>query len=482
MKSVAAPGTSTKISSAEVSNLRELSERRIFTIMGVSMSVFAATWGIWCYSMGYRSASTIPFSYVLVATLCLLGLHQEVAPRASRRILLVAGLLLPFLFQMMIGGLNASGMVMLWCLPTLVASVNLQSGMLRYAYLIVTASLISLFAAVDPTFDVGITALDISPNALLAFNLSTSMLANFILADRTLHSQRVLRRKIFAIQSEVEQRFLRTLEERNQDMQHSLDYAARIQMALMPDRSRVSGLFEEVHVHYRPKEAVGGDLIWHARVDDRSYYMVIDCTGHGVPGSLMGMLIHGLLNEVVHTWRNLSAAQVVRRTQQLLDDRLDRRRTGNTDGAEMAVLCFDHTQREVTCCALGCGVIMQEGGEMIHLKSHSSNASLLSESRLSALQEHRITITAETRLFLYTDGIADQFCAKDQRKFTRARLEATLKEAAHLSPDAQMSHLLQTINTWRGNTPLVDDMLFVGAVPAACWRTISHADQASNAA
>jgi serine phosphatase RsbU (regulator of sigma subunit) len=482
MKFVAAPGTSTKISSTEVSKLRELSERRIFTIMGVSMSVCAAAWGIWCYTMGFRLAACIPASYVVVATLSLLGLHLEVAPRASRRTLLIAGLVLPFLFQMMIGGLHASGMVMLWCLPTLVAAVNLQSGMLRYAYLIVTGSLISLFAAFDPTIDVGITSLGIPANGLLAFNLSTSMLANFVLADRMLHAQTILRRTIFSIQSEVEHRFLRTLEERNQDMQHSLDYAARIQMALMPDRSRVRGLFDEVHVHYRPKEAVGGDLIWHARVDDRSYYMVIDCTGHGVPGSLMGMLIHGLLNEVVHTWRNLSAAQVVRRTQQLLDDRLDRRRTGNTDGAEMAVLCFDHTQREVTCCALGCGVIMQEGGEMVHLKSHSSNASLLSESRLSALQEHRFTITADTRLFLYTDGIADQFCAKDQRKFTRARLEATLKEAAHLSPDAQMSHLLQTINTWRGDTPLVDDMLFVGAVPAACWRTISHADQASNAA
>jgi|GEM_PF-2165868 len=482
MHPAADQGTTTRISSKEFTALRELGERRIFTIMGGSMSACASAWMVWCYAMDYRIAALVPGSYVLIAILSLLGLHKGYAPRASRRLLLGAGLLLPFVFQMMFGGLSASGMVMLWCLPTLVAAVNLQSGMLRYAYLIVTGSLISLFAAFDPTIDLGIGSINISSNALLAFNLTTSMLANFILADRMLYAQSELRKRIFTLQSEVEHRFLHTVEERNQEMQQSLDYAARIQMALMPDRSRVSGLFQEMRVHYRPKEAVGGDLIWHARVDDRSYFMVLDCTGHGVPGSLMGMLIHGLLNEVVHTWRNLSASQVVRRTQQLLDDRLDRRRTGNTDGAEMAVLCFDHTQREVTCCTLGCGIIMQQAGTMLHLKSHSSHASLLSETRLNALQEHRIAITPETRLFLYTVGAVDQFCANDQRKFSRARLEATLQEAAHLSPDAQMEHLLRTFAAWKGETPLVDDLLLVGAVPAACWRTTSHLDHASSAA
>lgn len=482
MRVGAIPGPSTKSSTIEVAKLRQQSERRMFSIMGIAMSVCASTWMLGCLLIGHRLAAAVPASYIVVATVCLVSLHKGYAERTSRRALLIAGLLLPFLFQMITGGMNASGMVMLWCLPTLVAAVNLQSGIFRYGYLFVTGSLITLFAAFDPTIDLGIASIGISPNALLAFNLGSSMLANFVLAERMLRTQRTLRKSIFAIQSKAEQLFFQALEERNRDMQQSLDYAARIQMALMPDRSKLNGLFQEMHVHHRPKEAVGGDLMWHARVDDRSYFIVLDCTGHGVPGSLMGMLIHGLLNEVVHTGRNLSASQVVRRTQQLLDDRLDRRRTGNTDGAEMAVLCFDHTQRQLSCCALGCGIIMQEEDSMIHLKSHSSNASLMSESRLSAIQEHIIPITSNTRLFLYTDGVADQFCAKDQRKFTRARLEATLQQASHLTPAAQMEQLLHTLNTWKGETPLVDDMLFVGVVPAACWRTIQQLDRTNSAA
>jgi serine phosphatase RsbU (regulator of sigma subunit) len=216
--------------------------------------------------------------------------------------------------------------------------------------------------------------------------------------------------------------------------------------------------------------------MWHARVDDRSYFIVLDCTGHGVPGSLMSMLIHGLLNEVVHTGRNLSAAQVIKRTQQLLNDRLDRSRTGNTDGAEMAVLCFDHGKRQVSCAGMGCGIILQEGDRMVHLKSHSGNASLLNESRLSSISEYIVTVSEYTRLFLYTDGVADQFCANDQRKFTRARLEATLQEAHGMAAEAQMAHFENAFEAWRGETPLVDDILLVGVVPAQCWHSI--ADQA----
>jgi serine phosphatase RsbU (regulator of sigma subunit) len=452
--------------------LRLRSERRIFVIMGVAMSLCAAFWMGWCLLQGIPTAALVPGLYIALAALSLAGLWQARTEAVARHTLLLAGLLLPFVFQVILGGTERSGLVMLWCLPSLVAAVNVQRGRFRYGYLAITGILLTVFAAFDPMLVEPVVLEGIPSSTLLAFNLGTIMPANFILADRMLAAQRDLRKRVFAIQREAEGRFLKELEERNRGMQQSLDYAGRIQMALWPERERLGYLFSDLHIHYRPKEAVGGDLIWHARVEDRSYFLVLDCTGHGVPGSLMSMLIHGLLNEVVHTGRNLSAAQVVRRTQQLLDDRLDRRRTGNTDGAEMAVLCFDHTNRKLTCCTLGCGIIVQHGGTATHLRSHSSNSSLMSESRLNELREFEVTVTSDTRLFLYTDGVADQFCAQDQRKFSRTRLERTLMEAAHRSAAEQMEHFVKTFEDWRGETPLVDDLLLVAVVPQNCWRSV----------
>lgn len=462
--------------------LRRQSERRIFTTMGLAMGGCAFLWCLGCLGSGLPGAAVIPGLYVLIAGASLMAIHRDRSEGFSRHLLLVAGLLLPFVFQMMLGGGGPSGLVMLWSLPTLVAAVNLQGGASRYIYLAATGILLTAFSAFDPVLPGSTVPMRIPGAWLLAFNLATSMPANFLLADHMLRSQRMLRKRVFALQREAHERFVTTLEERNQDLQQSLDYAARIQMALWPDAQRLRGLFDEMHVHYRPKDTVGGDLMWHGRVDDRSYFIVLDCTGHGVPGSLMSMLIHGLLNEVVHTGRNLSAADVVRRTQQLLNDRLDRDRTGNTDGAEMAVLCFDHGRRKLSCCSFGCGIIVQDGDQVLHLKSHSGNASLMNGSRLHQLREHVVTVGPETRLFLYTDGVADQFCSRDQRKFSRSRIESTLLEGTRMGPEEQLAHFERVFEDWRGETPLVDDLLLVSVVPASCWHHIADDELESDAA
>ena len=462
--------------------LRLRSERRMLLMMSISMSGIMLLWSMWCIHQDLRMHAWLPIGYIVVAVCCMAAIRYAGTERWGRHLLLLSGILLPFAFQATLGGLSKSGMVMLWSLPSLVAAVNVARGSKRYAYILLIGACLSLFALYDPVvsdpFPMGGRRQDL----LLAFNLSASMFANFFLADRMLNAQRLLRKRMLDIQREAEERSIRTLEVRNTEMQQSLDYAGRIQMALWPDQGRMNALFDRMIVHYCSKESVGGDLIWHARVDDRSYFMVIDCTGHGVPGSLMSMLIHGLLNEIVHTYRTLSAAQLLRRAQQLLNDRLDRERTGNTDGAEMAVLCFEHSTNRITCSGLGCGIIVQQEEGMHHFRSHSSNASLLTEMRLNALKEHVITITPSTRLFMYTDGMVDQFCANDQRKFNRSRLEATLNDAAHLHPEAQMQHLLNVFNEWKGNTPLIDDVLLVSMVPAHCWHTRVLSDENNEAA
>lgn len=462
--------------------LRRQSELRIFSSMGVAMGVCAALWCVFCLASGLWMAALVPGLYVATAATALVAIRRDRSANGFRHALLITGLLLPFAFQMILGGTRASGMVMLWSLPTLVAAVNLQGGAARYVYLAVTGILLTGFAAFDPVLPGTTLVHGIPGEWLLAFNLATSMPANFILADHMLRSQRALRKRVFALQREAHEHFVNTLEERNRDMEQSLDYAARIQMALWPDAHRVRGLFSEMHVLYRPKESVGGDLMWHARVEDRSYFIVLDCTGHGVPGSLMSMLIHGLLNEVVHTGRNLGAADVVRRTQQLLSDRLDRDRTGNTDGAEMAVVCFDHGKRRVTCCSYGCGIIVQEGDQLMHLKSHSGNAAVMNGSRLNELREHVVPISSRTRFFLYTDGVADQFCVNDHRKFSRGRIERTLMEASSLTAEEQLGQFVQVFDAWRGSTPLVDDLLLVSVVPASCWHSIADNELESDAA
>lgn len=465
-----------------IATIRGKSERRAFRTVGYFMCGFAAVWSVWNIHIGNYQTASLTSSYMLAGALALLASYTGRGEGPSRHLVLLVATLAPFAFQLVYGGWHPSGMVMLWTLPGLVAAVNLQSGNIRYAYLLVIGLMLTGFSFWDPGLLIPEVPYVVNSNILLAFNLSGSMAVSFLLADHMLNTQRTLRKRVFGIQKEANEHFVRTLEERNSSMEQSLDYAARIQMALWPDTQRLQGIFEQMNVLYEPKEAVGGDFLWHARVEDRSYFMVLDCTGHGVPGSLMSMLIHGLLNEVVHSGKNLGAAEVVRRTQQLLNDRLNRDRTGNTDGAEMAVVCFDHSRREVRCCSYGCGIIVQNEEGTIPLKNRSSNSSLMQGSLSDQLNEHLVSVDDDTRLFLYTDGVADQFCTDDKRKFSRARLESVITDSARLAAKEQMDNFQEEFNTWRGDTPPVDDVLLVSVVVASCWKTIVHDEREINAA
>lgn len=465
-----------------IATVRWKSEQRLLRAMSMVSFITSCLWALWCLNIGSYYTASLCVVYMAAAGISLLSIQTERAERFSRHLFLSAGGLIPFGLQITLGGWESSGIAMLWCLPVLVAAVNLKAGAIRYAYLITIGILFTGFALWDPSLAASELPSSVLAKAMLAINLTGSMVASFALADHMLKTQRDLRKRVFALQQEASEHFVNTLEERHADMQHSLDYAARIQMALWPDMQRMQGIFKETNVFYQPKEAVGGDFVWYARVEDRSYYIVLDCTGHGVPGSLMSMLIHGLLNEVVHTGKNLGAAEVVRRTQQLLNDRLNRDRTGNTDGAEMAVICFDHTRREVRCCSYGCGIIVQNEEGTIHLKNRSGNSSLMQGSLAEQLNEHVLTIDSDTRLFLYTDGVADQFCANDKRKFSRTRLEYAIGAGSHLSPKAQMERFENEFEAWRGDTPPVDDMLLVSAVVASCWKSIEPEERETSAA
>jgi serine phosphatase RsbU (regulator of sigma subunit) len=105
---------------------------------------------------------------------------------------------------------------------------------------------------------------------------------------------------------------------------------------------------------------------------------------------------------------------------------------------------------------------------------------MMGGSRLDELSEFQVTITEDTRLFLYTDGVADQFCARDQRKFSRSRLEHTLMQAADRSAAEQMEHFTGVFENWQGETPQVDDLLLVSVVPQNCWRTLFEDEDLAN--
>src|SRR3989344_8980941 len=96
----------------------------------------------------------------------------------------------------------------------------------------------------------------------------------------------------------VEQR-TKELAEKNKDIMASIEYAKRIQEAILPDKSVIFSRLSESFILYRPKDIVSGDFYWYGHVGNKDIIAVVDCTGHGVPGAFMSMIGHNLLNQII---------------------------------------------------------------------------------------------------------------------------------------------------------------------------------------
>ncbi|MBK7483081.1 MAG: hypothetical protein IPI72_10130 [Flavobacteriales bacterium] len=203
-------GQDTNYGTRYIALLRKRSEKGTYMLAAAFTMILGVCYGLWFYNSAVPTGAIFPSVRALVGLLVLLCIWRDIAAVVARHALLLTGLLFPFVNQAMLGGIGPSGLLMFWSMPMLVIAVNVQSGPLRYFYLTLTGTLFVLFAAFDPTIGDAPHAADQMNYVLLSFNIGLVMVLNFVLADLLLRSQRKLRRAIFTIKNESEDRLKRS--------------------------------------------------------------------------------------------------------------------------------------------------------------------------------------------------------------------------------------------------------------------------------
>lgn len=101
------------------------------------------------------------------------------------------------------------------------------------------------------------------------------------------------------------------VEEKQKEIVDSINYAKRIQDAILPDEKEFTAVFKEAFVLLKPKDIVSGDFYWITQKNEFVFYATADCTGHGVPGGFMSMLGSSFLNEIVMERNILEPAEIL---------------------------------------------------------------------------------------------------------------------------------------------------------------------------
>lgn len=255
------------------------------------------------------------------------------------------------------------------------------------------------------------------------------------------------------------------LEKRNQDVTDSINYAQKIQNSLLPDLKTIKKSLPESFIFYKARDIVSGDFYWfHQKKTEGKeikFIASIDCTGHGVPGAFMSMIADALLSQVIIELDFNQPAEVLTEMDRRLRIMLKQDESYGNDGMEIG-LCAIYDGKLVFSGA-GHKLIYFENGALNTVRDnrYSIGESFISHQKMK-FRDHTISIDNPIMVYLFSDGIQDQFGGKKDKKFGIKRLRENLETIHKDSVNKQELHIKEMVENWKGAEEQVDDMLLIG--------------------
>lgn len=286
----------------------------------------------------------------------------------------------------------------------------------------------------------------------------------------------------------------RTTEIRKQkeELTDSIEYASRIQRALLPPDEMLEKQGLEHFILFRPRNIVSGDFYWYGKNNGKTFIVAADCTGHGVPGAFMSMLGISFLDEIV-------IKSGITETNKILDALRNHvitslRQTGKSmeestkDGMDLAMVAIDDQTRTIQYSGAYNPLyvvrrltkeereLLQSGKEMdLDRGSIHNNEYLLYQVKADHMpigiseKDHAFSATEiseeEPTIYLFSDGYVDQFGGPLGKKFMSRNFKRLLLDIQHLSMKKQQERLHQELISWMGNISQIDDILVMGIKP-----------------
>jgi serine phosphatase RsbU (regulator of sigma subunit) len=257
------------------------------------------------------------------------------------------------------------------------------------------------------------------------------------------------------------------VEEKNRDITDSINYARRIQQAMLPTKEQWDHYFKESFIYYQPKDIVSGDFYWCMGTDKGIVFSVADCTGHGVPGAFMSMLGISSLNKIVGEQGIMQPDKVLNELRNEIIKSLnpEGKLEEVKDGMDMTLCYLDRKNGVLEYAAannpLWIARKKENGYELIEGEADKMPVGkFMEEGRL--FSNYKIEVKKGDRLYIFTDGYADQFGGEKGKKFKYRQLQEKILNISN-KPLAEQKEMLETtMNQWKGKLEQVDDILVIG--------------------
>ena len=258
------------------------------------------------------------------------------------------------------------------------------------------------------------------------------------------------------------------LEQQHKDIRDSINYARKIQTAILPLKEEISASLPEHFLFYQPRDIVSGDFYWFAKIeqDTPKYVIAIsDCTGHGVPGAFMSMIGNDLLNDIVKARQIIEPNVVLDLLHVGVRKALHQETGENSDGMDIALCVIDPQQKTVSYAGANSPLVYVKDGELTRIAPNKTSIGGSKTKYDKGFVAHTISYQASPVMcYLYSDGYRDQFGGEKGKKFMRPRFLELVFYISQLSMQDQRRQIEDTITEWmkQGGYDQMDDMLVMG--------------------
>ncbi len=257
--------------------------------------------------------------------------------------------------------------------------------------------------------------------------------------------------------------FNQILAQTNNKMTSSINYARRIQSALLVNWSRVREDFPNSFVLFKPKDIVSGDFYWYKQGENKTIFGMLDCTGHGVPGAFMSIIGNEILNKITsdYTEEEWVANQILDSMDLNLRNILSYDQSKVQDGMDMAICVIDSNERTLDYSGAKVPLFYFQNGISRLIKGNKKSIGGKIHTNEKYVN-HLIDVSSSTYFYLYSDGYQDQFGGPTNRKFMSLKFREMLSNIHQEESKVQKTILKERLKEWQGNYSQVDDILVMG--------------------
>jgi serine phosphatase RsbU (regulator of sigma subunit) len=242
----------------------------------------------------------------------------------------------------------------------------------------------------------------------------------------------------------------------------SIQYAKRIQGAILPPQKQVKEHLPESFVFYKPKDVVAGDFYWMEHVGEHILFAAADCTGHGVPGAMVSVVCNNALNRSVREYGLTDPDKILNKTREIVVQEFEKSEEDVKDGMDISLCSLSLSNDSLTWAGANnpLWIIRKDSNTVEEIKADKQPIGKYETPKPYTI--HELKLQKGDSIFVFTDGYPDQFGGEHNKKFKTANFKKLLLSIKDQKMEEQKGIIDKAFEDWKGEFEQLDDVCVIG--------------------